>query len=144
MKHIFYSQFSNETNTPAKRTTKETLVNNFTEQLAEYERHVEKTQALHAKEFETTVQKTNTRINELFSALTDKKEIIALKNEKIKRLKKKLTNKSQNTVEFEKSFIESEKESNTIESTLETRKIKTIVLSNSDPFIGKNEPRIDD
>ena len=144
MKHISYSQFSDEIDTPAKKTTKETFVDSFTKQLTKYRRHVEKTQTLHVEEFETTVQKANIRINELFSALADKKEIIALKNEKIKRLKKKLVNKFQNIVEFEKNSIESEKKSNTIESTFEIRKIKTIELLDPNLFIEKNESRIDD
>ena len=144
MGHISYPQLPDETDTPAEGTTKETLVDSLTEQLAEYRRHVEETQALHAEEFETTVQEANTRINELSSALADKEEIIALKNEKIKRLEKELANKPQNTVESEKDSTESEEESNTVESALETRKVKTIVLSDPDPFTGKDEPRIDD
>lgn len=153
--HISYPTLPNEPDAfdvgaPTENTEEENpavreLLNRHAERLREMRTHVENIQAIHDDEFNITVREANARINELTASLSDKDELIAFRDEKIQRLERELASRPHTSVESEGEGKPPEWNNRTESSDrLETRKIKTIVLSDPDEFTGKNEPRIDD
>ena len=83
----------------------------------------------HKKKFDNTMIEINNRINELLSIIKNKKTVIVLKNQTIKNLKQKLTDKSKKSVKKtknDKQSINSETKSDVLQ--IDTKKAVKMML----------------
>lgn len=153
IKNIFYSNFSDEFNAFEKTLHDEndskliktlSFVTQYVETTRNLKQQFQNVQTTHEIEFETTIQKTNFRIDEITIFFRNKKKIIVFKNEKIVELKKTLIKQSHRTIKSDEDSSAHNRKKTSKSSDRSIKTIKTIVFSNFDEFIEKNKFRIDD